>query len=475
MNIEYISCALGDTTLTNEQLFERVHQHSTNIPLEGIRDLLYRSGGEERRVRSHCGKGQTPLDYLARAWEPMKRYAPEIGVVICCQIIKGVIEGSQGGIYAHFLGIENAQCFDISEACHGTARSLEVAYGLYRAGLNTKKTLIIGCEFWDGPESPSFGSWSVNNPTDLPTLFAGLTMAQHASLMLLAPSKVDTWSMAFSADNSVALQCQIPLPNWRDHVPTTEYHRAPHTIGNWEFNSNMRDLGYRVGMCVQNVIRATGAAKSIIEEDDCVFCHSHSRTFFFKKLVEWPGLADKIYHVYPLIGNCGSSTLIVGLFLRYGHQIPPGVHLTYIGAAGGVGGSLIRWTQQPQENTAVPSGIINHLQWAPQARGHFRSLPKAMIPIVAKQLGLPLPSPVDLAWPASEHATSSKPETSTPTTTSTTSSSSSSPTAPPPHPLPSQVTTVTTSLPSAIPAEKFIEQKPLSEVITPPLKFGAPN
>ena len=340
MDIQHISVILGERVETNPELLERLRPTLASHDLSALERLLQRSGARERRLRL---PDKSPLDYLSEAYASMAEHGSEIEVVIHCSVARGVIEPSQAAIYAQYLGLHDVQAFDVSEACNGVVRGLQLAYALLRSGQVRGRILLISNEWFDAPHSPTEACFTVDTEAAIATRFAGMTFGGAAALMLLGPSDNDSWRFRWTPDNSIATRCTMALPNFRSFVPTAglEDDEVPR-IGVWEFCSDHRALaqrGRRFPEWFTEEIQAWARAS------DLLLVHSHSK-LFWDRLIEPYDLPLRPAHLFPAYGNLASATIPVGLAHSYRAGLDQGTSTTYIAAAGGFSAGFLHFEQR---------------------------------------------------------------------------------------------------------------------------------
>jgi len=340
MDIQHISVIIGERVETNPELLERLRPTLASRNLKLLERLLQRSGAHSRRLSL---PDKSPLQYLSEAYASIAEHGSEIEAVIHCSIARGVIEPSQAAIYAQHLGLHNAQAFDVSEACNGLVRGLQLAYALLRSGQVRGRVLLISNEWFDVPHSPTEACFTADTGADLVTRFAGMTFGGAAALMLLGPSDNDSWRFKWTPDNSIATRCTMALPNFHAFVPTEglEDDEIPR-IGAWEFCSDHRALAQRGGRFPEWF---TEEIQARTRASDLLLVHSHSK-LFWDRVLEPYDLPLPPLHLFPDYGNLGTATIPVGLAHSYRAGLEEGRGTTYIAAAGGFSGGFLHFEQR---------------------------------------------------------------------------------------------------------------------------------
>ena len=351
MDIVQTSTVHGDKVVNNNELIDLVEKRSGHYLDQNVKqyivDLFERSGPTfQRHHRDFSKPNQLARDYIRRAFKPLKKYKNDIEMVLLCNIFRGNIEPAGAAIVAQDLKLNNPQCFDITEACHGFSRALQVAYSYYKSGLVKGKILIVSCEMPCSENSPTFNCWKkINTVDDAEHYFPSLTFGSHATLTVLENSDNDSWVFDIRSDTELADRCMTLLPNFMDFLPEKDVNNNLNPdprMGQWEFFDDMRIMGYRLGLLVKSLAKKH---KDTIEKTSCLFVHSHSKFFWTRKLEE-SGLANHAFHLFPNYGNLATGTLPVSIFEKYGAIIPDGQNIAWISAAGGITCSCITWTHR---------------------------------------------------------------------------------------------------------------------------------
>ena len=172
--------------------------------------------------------------------------AQDIDMLIYCGCLKGVIEISQAHLVANALGLtDNIQCFDVTEACAGWVRALEVA-GLYIQSGKAKNVLIVS-----GLSSTldSFNaSYSIKNEAEIEYKFAALTVGSVASATIVSKAKeINANLKLFRKTNSENVDlCMIPLEDYESFtkmiMPEWQQNKFAAKTRLYDFFTNPRGL-----------------------------------------------------------------------------------------------------------------------------------------------------------------------------------------------------------------------------------------
>lgn len=222
MKIASIAARFPGLKITNQQILESFQTNNKDLPPEVVARyqrevaiLLHRCGAEARYIRDRVA-GETAIDLakdaMAEALAAADLAAPQIDLLIYCSVSKGFIEPANAYLFAKALKM-SCQCFDISDACMGWVRSLEVAYALMRAGL-IKNAMVVTPEFM-ACEYGLDRIFKISSPDQLPYTFPLYTVGEGMTATVLAASD-DRWSFHFRSMPEMATRCTIPLAGYQD-------------------------------------------------------------------------------------------------------------------------------------------------------------------------------------------------------------------------------------------------------------------
>lgn len=155
---------------------------------------------------------KTPLQFLDEAFEPLKGFSDQIAFVIDSSTTRGFAEPSQASLYAQHLGLYSASCFDISEACNGFLRALNMSYLLFNSmkDLKDKYILLINNE-QPRPERAMVPT----DPMDYQqciSYYVGLSFSNVCTCTLLKASDNHSWMFFNKTETIYANHISIGLP-----------------------------------------------------------------------------------------------------------------------------------------------------------------------------------------------------------------------------------------------------------------------
>ena len=308
MLIKSIASSLGSRRVTNDEVLSLIEQHSTEY--EGnikratrlISKLLEKSGLEERRW---CDRHELPLDHVAKAAnkalsECYLRHS-QIDLLIYVGIGRGFLEPGNSHMIANALGFENAQCFDIVDACMSWIRALHVVDNLFKSGAY-RNAIIINAEFNMTENGPLFPkNFALKNEAQIYHTFPSFSIGEAATATLLVPKEPDNFEFNFITRPDLSDLCTIPLNGFEEFCHPNQLIGA-NGIG--QFTSYGIDL-HKYGQ--HELIKLY---KNMLQKYDIkyIFVHASSKKEW-EMCGEAIGVEDKIHHIYPFTGNLVSASI----------------------------------------------------------------------------------------------------------------------------------------------------------------------
>jgi hypothetical protein len=134
----------------------------------------------------------TPITMMRDSWADLCARTPGldlasegVDMVIWCGADKGCIEPGQAALACEVLGFSNTEWLDVSEACNGWLRALEIAQMYVHSAVH-KRVLIMSAQENNIDFRP--GNNAINSLLELPVRFAGYTIAAVATATLVRAS-----------------------------------------------------------------------------------------------------------------------------------------------------------------------------------------------------------------------------------------------------------------------------------------------
>ena len=257
----------------------------------------------------------------------------DIENVVYVGVGKHFQEPASASLLAKTLGLHQAHCFDVCEACASWARALFLLEGMYKAGMATGKSLVINCEVNNikgGSLSSRFG---LREPEDMEFKLPGYTIGDAITATVFEPDdQSHDWSWRTNAD--YADLCYVPM------FGAVEYHETgmKHLDKIAEFVSYGKDLHEMMAPVIDESLKDFKSKnKNAVFEPDHIFTHGSSKKFW-KKLVQQAGYdQDKLRDLSSTTGNLVSASIPAGIsvaaesgVLKRGDEA-----LIVVGSAGG--------------------------------------------------------------------------------------------------------------------------------------------
>jgi 3-oxoacyl-[acyl-carrier-protein] synthase III len=218
MRIRSIAASSPTRRVTTEELVERVRQASASYlqpkqMAEVVKRLgiLFRLAG----ARGHYERsnGERSGDFVMSAAREALKNADlrpaDIDLVMYVGVGRGWLEPGTSNYFTHALGLGNATCFDVLDACMSWMRSLFIAHHFLKNGVY-KHILVLNGEF-----NSEYGTYGITSPDQLDYRFAQFTVGEAATATILERNGEEGEQpyFEFKTDASLHALCKIPLPH----------------------------------------------------------------------------------------------------------------------------------------------------------------------------------------------------------------------------------------------------------------------
>lgn len=254
MHIDAIAAALPSRQASNDELIDEIlarsratmsAEHLTKASVY-LRDQLRRTGALARFYRAP-GETAMSLGLAAgrRALSDAGLQPGDVDLLIFVGVGRGFIEPATAHVFQHALGLVNATCFDLLDACASWLRALDVAQRFLAAGSH-RHVMLLNCECNVREYTPRH----LTEADDLESMWSGLTIGEAATATLLSvgtaragrspagsdPGGDTAYHATFRSAGEYAMDCQIGLPGsseYRldadsDEIPPLRFHaKAP--------------------------------------------------------------------------------------------------------------------------------------------------------------------------------------------------------------------------------------------------------
>jgi 3-oxoacyl-[acyl-carrier-protein] synthase III len=322
MRIRAIESLLPSKLVTNEDVIEIVKGYARPSLSDGeleqlelqIRKLLAVSNTE---VRYHRAPHETALGLGIEVGKAALKKAEldpsEIDLLIYVGVARGFIEPATANLFQHHLGLKNATCFDILDACASWLRALHIAHLFITSG-TYRNVMILNSEC----NAREYGTFKVSSVDDLKFRFPALTIGEAATATIVSPSETpESFYFTFKNWGSGHALCKIPLPQYREFSNGDELNG----IKPLEFFSLGEKL-FRLGFIkMMDHYHSDSVIKAY--KPDVSFSHSasDSATLRAAKLM---GEENSVYATHGRFGNTVSASIPLGMSyaMREGKMLP---------------------------------------------------------------------------------------------------------------------------------------------------------
>jgi len=218
MRICSVAHALPTRLVTNQDLVDRILARNREAlgtaELDAICALLTsqlaRTGAA---TRYHRADGENALELgLAAATGAMRAAGlpPDaLDLLIYTGVGRAFIEPATANVFQSELGLSNATCFDLLDACASWLRGVDVAHHLIESA-GYRHAMILNCEtnFYE------YEPRRISSREDMEQLWSGFTVGEAATATVLAASDTDAqYRASFRNAGAHVYDCQIPLPH----------------------------------------------------------------------------------------------------------------------------------------------------------------------------------------------------------------------------------------------------------------------
>lgn len=311
MRISGIARVVPRRVVTNDELLDQLMAHPENriqgperpVLRRMLREILRHAGAEKRHHRDGSG---CPFDYVVEAGRTALAMAgtrPEqVDLLLYVGVGRGFLEPATSCLFQSALGLSNATCFDVLDACASWLRALDLAYQYMKTGRYARVLLLNG-EF----NFQEYIRWDFRSLADLEHLGVGFTVGEAATATLLEASPEDGYHATFQTSGRQNTLCQIPLPNAAQFVPDADLERHRPL----RFFSYGRKL---VAAAVDQLDAQFHADPCLRRyQPDVIFGHAVSVPTS-RTVLDRLGLDPAAYvETFPRFGNTVSASLPVGL------------------------------------------------------------------------------------------------------------------------------------------------------------------
>lgn len=316
MKILSIASSLPSKRVTNdwiiEEILNRSSKHLSRLKLRRVESFLrqafMKSGTHTRYVRDQderaidltLAAGRKALDKAGLAPE-------EIDLLIYTGVGRGWLEPAMATLFQSELGLKNATCFDVLDACASWIRSLCIAQSFLDQGVY-KRIMILNSEF----NNKEYTGFEIEDTDQLAREFAQYTLGEASTATILtADDNKSNFYFSFQTWGEMHDLCQVPLPNRDEYNPQRNGNGKPATWKPMVFFSRSTELlGFAVEKLATHFLSDSYLST---RKYDIVFGHDASESstaLALQRMNVDPALAVRTHSRF---GNTVSATIPLGL------------------------------------------------------------------------------------------------------------------------------------------------------------------
>jgi 3-oxoacyl-[acyl-carrier-protein] synthase III len=314
MKIRSVAHALPSRLVTNEDLVDRLDERNRGaVPaaeLDAIRTYLQgqlqRTGAETRYHRAQGQKAfELGMSAATRALEQASMSAEDIDLLIFTGVGRGFVEPATANVFQSELGMANATCFDLLDACASWLRGVDVARHLIASGAY-RHAMVLNCEANFAEYEPV----RVTSLQDIELLWSGFTVGEAATATILAAGDAGAeYRTTFRNAGAYLYDCQIPLP----HAAQFQNGHARAGIAPMLFQARPDALA---GAAVKQLHKQFWSDPELTSRQyDIIFGHTVSVPVSQAVLRLLKLDPERFYEIFPTYGNVVSASLPLAMSL----------------------------------------------------------------------------------------------------------------------------------------------------------------
>ena len=208
--------------VTNEDMLEEIIDKSKDNLSSAELDSLVKNCNRLFKAswtstRYHRADGEDACQLIVeagkKALDSAQMFPEEIDLLIYVGVGRGFIEPSTANVFHDLLGLKNATCFDILDACMSWLRALDVSQTFLTSG-KYKNIMIINGEF----SFREYVNFEFKSVKDLDFIYPSFTIGEAATATILSRSeRDDEYYAEFKSWGGGRNFCMIPLPNFQEY------------------------------------------------------------------------------------------------------------------------------------------------------------------------------------------------------------------------------------------------------------------
>lgn len=344
MRLAAVAARAPSRVVTNAEVLSLIAELSTSFDgdldstLQWIGAALHRSGARRR----HWLHGdESPLALTRAAFDDALEEAgwdrAEIDLLVFAGIDRGFIEPANAYFVANALDLGDVECFDVSDACNGFSRSLQIVEALLD-GQRYRRVAIVTAEFGMAPGGAVFPSmFALDTPEQVTWSFPSYTIGEATAVALLSPEG-PAWEFRNRSRPDLADLCTIPVQGYERWAPKSARVGAAGLYRFASFGADMEDVARtEIGKMFDDMSISADTVRA-------VFVHTAAARPWIEAAEE-RGVEELLVNPYAEYGNVASASIPLGLALamRSG-RVEPGDEVAACVGSAGMAFSVYRWT-----------------------------------------------------------------------------------------------------------------------------------
>lgn len=225
MKIAGIACAFPSRKVSNKEILQLIRERSEanfegdlNHALQQVEFFLTYIGINHRRWLSATDNAfEYTEQAVNEALDRAQLNRSDIDLVIHASVDKRVVEPGMSFFMAKALGMDNVQCFDVTEACGSWTRATQIAQQYLDAGL-LRNVMIITAEYAQHEDQHVARGMTLQNTAELEWAFAGYTVGEGSTATVLTRDDSTPWHYRNRTFTQLADLCMCPIDDYNPQV-----------------------------------------------------------------------------------------------------------------------------------------------------------------------------------------------------------------------------------------------------------------
>jgi 3-oxoacyl-[acyl-carrier-protein] synthase III len=345
VRIAGVEHVIPSNKITNADVLDRLRCESgpylSPVELDELLRLtakgLKTAGTEVRYLRE---EGEIAHELCVRAGRAALAAADvsplNVDLLLYVGVGRGFLEPATANVFQDLLGLRNATCFDVMDACGSWLRAFEIARTFILAGGRYRTVMILNGEFL-GRYAYRFALRSLD---EFQHWFPGVTVGEASTATVICASKEpDHFAADFRTWGQKRGLCLIPLANVHEYLGQSPPEGVPLIpLEFYSFGTQLLRFG------ASKLVEHYKGVDTFHKEYDVVFGHAASDGIC-ESVGRRCGLEfEKFEFTHRLVGNTASASLPVAMSLAHkGGRLRSGSRILVLCASSGISTALMRF------------------------------------------------------------------------------------------------------------------------------------